>query len=156
MFNESFKINVNKLNSDEKLITLARVIHPSLNANICMANDSHEVVFEGLTYLPFPFVIKMQNQIEGELPKATLTTSNTSPQIVKWIDETMGARNGKVEVNITRRSILNSDYNVIFEIDTVKVNLDEIVFTMSVQDNLTKPAIRWRYDNNHAIGVISA
>lgn len=156
IFDESFKINVNKLNSDEKIITIARISHPSLNSNIAIASDSDPIIIDGVDYLSFPFVVKMQNQVEGELPKATMTIPNVAPQIVKWIDESMGARNGKIEISITRRSTQRIEYSVVFNIDTIKITLDEIVFTMSVQDNLTKPAIRWRYDNNHAIGIVGA
>lgn len=153
MFSEEFKINVNKHASEEKLISVIKVHHPSLVSAVRLVQDNSPIIFEGEEYIPFPMTISMQNQIEGELPKGVLTIPNMAKQITKWIDETMGAIGGKIEVIITRRSTLEREYFVVFEIDEIKIDSQSIVFTISVQDNLNKPSSRWRYDSKRAIGL---
>lgn len=153
MFSDSFKINVNKHNDAEKLIILAKVNHPSLTNGIRIAQDSAGLVFENEEYLPFPMKVKMDNQIQGELPKATITIPNMAKQIVKWIDTTGGARNGMIEVIITRRSTLEREYSVIFEIMEVRVDSNTITFSVAVQNNLNKPSCRWIYSPKRARGL---
>lgn len=150
---ESFKINVNKFNSSEKLIAIVRLSNRTLTEPITIVDDNKEIVFEGETYLPFPFKLKLNDQIEGQLPQASLIIPNMSPQIAKWIDSTMGARDSNVEVIVTRRSSLQRDHFASFEIDSVAINNQIITFSLSVQNNLIKRAIRWTYDRTHAPGL---
>lgn len=151
--NESFKINVNKHNANEKIIMLVKVVHPTLSSSIRLVQDNQKIIFEDEEYIPFPMSIKMENQIEGELPKATITIPNVAKQIVKWVDVTMGASGASIDVVLTRRSTLSRDYEVTFDIEGVVITSESITFSMSVQNNLVKPAIRWRYDTSHAIGL---
>lgn len=153
MFSESFKINVNKNASEEKLISLVRVSHESLTSPVCLVQDNERIIFEDEEYIPFPMTIKMESQVEGELPKAVIVIPNMAKQIVKWIDSTMGARGGKIEVIITRRSTLEREYGVIFNIDNVKITITDIVFDVTVQNNLSKPAIRARYNKKFSPGL---
>lgn len=153
MFSDDFKINVNKNASEEKLISLITVKHPTLLTQVRLVQDSVPITFENEEYIPFPMNIKMDNQVENELPEAQISIPNASRQIVKWVDESMGARGGTIEVVITRRSTLEREYGVVFNIESVNITSDEILFKVSVQNNLTKPAIRWTYDTNHAIGL---
>lgn len=153
MFSESFKINVNKNASEEMLLILIRVSHPTLTIPICLVKDTKKVIFEGDEYIPFPMKIKMDNQVQGELPKATIVIPNFAKQIVKWIDSTMGAKNGLIEVIITRRSSLEKEYAVLFEIMEVNISHSTVSFSVAVQNNLNKPSIRWVYSPKRARGL---
>lgn len=147
---EGFKININKFNSSEKLIALIRMTHPDLDIPITIVDDKKEIVFEGETYLPFPFRLKLNDQVEGQLPRASLIIPNMSSQIAKWVDMTLGARDAVVEVIVTRRSSLKRDHFAQFEVDKATINPQIITFSLSVQNNLVKRAIRWTYDRTHA------
>src|SRR5690554_381295 len=153
MFSDSFKINVNKNASEERLISLVRVAHPTLEESVRLVQDTLPIIFGNEEYIPFPMVIKMDNQSERELPVAQISIPNAARQITKWVDESMGARGGTIEIIITRRSTLEREYGVVFNIDSVSITSDDIIFKVSVQDNLTRPAIRWVYDTTHAIGL---
>lgn len=151
--NESFKINVNKFNSNEKLLALIKIKHPDLEIPLTLVDDNADIIFEEETYLSFPFRLKMNDQVEGQLPQASLIIPNVSGQITKWIDETMGAKDARVEIIITRRSTLTKDYGVNFGVDRVTINNRMITISLSIQNNLIKRAVRWTYDRDHAPGL---
>lgn len=153
MASESLKINVNKFNSSEKLISLIRLKNTRLSYNINLVDDSDEIVFEGETFIPFPFRLKLEDQIEGQLPQASLIIPNMAPQIAKWLDSTLGGRDSQLEVIITRRTTLTRDHYVNFEIDRTSITNRVITFSLSIQNNLIKRAIRWTYDRTHAPGL---
>lgn len=153
MFDNEFKINVNKNSANEKIISLLIVRHPSLTSPIRLVNDSKSIVFEGEEYVPFPMRIKLNNQVENELPSAKITIPNVAKQITKAIDATGGARNGEIEVILTRRSSLVRDYSIFFKINSVLIDSRVIEFSISIQDNILSESIRWKYDKDHAIGI---
>lgn len=150
MATDNLKINVNKLNSHNKLCALVKITHPSMNFPLTIIDDNEKMIFEGLEYIPFPFKLKLTDQVEGQLPQANLVIPNTSSVVAKWIDSTLGGRGAKVEIIITRRNSGRRDYYATLDIDRVIINNESITFSLAVQNNLTKRAIRWTYDKFHA------
>lgn len=153
MFSESFKINVNKNCSSEKVISLVRVTHPSLLMPICLIDDSEKIIFQDEEYIPFPMRISINNQSEGELPSSTIDIPNISKQITKAIDEALGVYGGLVEIIITRRSSLIKEYSIKFNINSVSIDSKKISFNIAIQNILFKESIRWKFDKDHAVSL---
>lgn len=152
-YSQGFKINVNKLNADEALLVLVRITHPYVATPICLVNDSNDIVVGSETFLKMPFSLKKQSDVQGELPKATFVLPNVGKAIVKWIDSTGGGRDAKIDVLLTRRSNPIIEDSIQFGIQSVKVDSNNVNFTLFIQNNLIKRSIRWVYDLNHAPGL---
>ena len=148
--NEDFKINVNSLASNDRLLSLIKITAPTISLPLCLVDDNEEFVLGYTTYVPFPFRLKLSDQVEGQLPRANLIIPNGSSQITKWLDSTMGAQNAVLEVVISRRSTRKRDYVAIFEVEKTTVTTDTVTLSLTVQNNLIKRAIRWTYDKFHA------
>lgn len=153
MFSDSFKINVNRNSSVEKVLSLVRVTHPSLSAPICLINDSDGIVFQDEEYIPFPMRITVNDQTEGELPSSTIDIPNMAKQITKAIDEALGVYGGLVEIIITRRSSLIKEYSIKFNINSVSIDSRKISFNIAIQNILFKESIRWKFDQDHAMSL---
>ena len=153
MYSQGFKINVNKLNADEALLSLVKIEHPFVSDPICLVNDSQDLEFLGDHYIAMPFEIKKHDDVQGELPRVSLNVSNIGKSLMKWIDASGGGRNAKITVYLTRRSNPIEEEKVVFGISTVSVTTKIISFNLVIQNNLIKRAVRWVYDMNHARGL---
>lgn len=152
-FSKDFKINVNKENSLDKIIVLIEIRSNNLKTSFFICDDNKSIEVEGNVYLPFPFKFEQFNQIQGEIPQAKIIIPNFSKQLVKLVDETLGARNTSIIASITRRSSLIKEHEIKFNIDNTKVDFKNIIFNISIQNNLVKSGIRWKYDTEHAVGL---
>jgi hypothetical protein len=153
MYSERFKINVNKLNADEALLSLLEIEHPLVDDPIRLVNDSHDLVFQGNTYIAMPFNIQKHDDIQGELPRASLTISNIGRSMIKWIDASGGGKGAKIRVSLVRRTSTDAEESLVFDIGTVNVTTQNVTFNLIIQNNLAKRAVRWIYDMNHARGL---
>lgn len=153
MYSQGFKVNVNKLNAEESLLVLVKIEHPFISGPIFLVNDVSNFVLNGETYLAMPFSLSRQSDVQGELPKVSLTFANIGRSLVKWIDSTNGGRNSNITVILARRSEQIIEESISFGISSVSVNSSEVKFNLVIQNNLIKRSIRWIYDKDHAAGL---
>lgn len=153
-YSDGLKINVNRLNAIEKLLILLEISHPFLNTPVRLVNDSSDLLSNGENFIAMPFRVRRQDDIQGELPKVTLTVSNIGRTLVKWIDSTGGGKDAVVSVMLARRS--NPDLieeRLDLAIESVNISTEVIVFNLVVQNNLTKRAIKYIYDAKRTPGL---
>lgn len=153
MYSQSFKVNVNKLNADEALLSLVKIEHPFVSDPICLVNDNLEIDFLGERYIPMPFDIKKHDDVQGELPRVSLSVPNIGNSLMKWIDASGGGRNAKITVYLTRRTNPIAEEKLSFGISSVSVTTQIISFNLVIQNNLIKRATRWVYDIKHSRGL---
>ena len=153
MYSQGFKVNVNKLNADESLLVLLQIEHPFIPQPVRLVNDVANFILDGETYLAMPFSLRRQSDVQGELPKVSLTVANIGRSLVKWIDSTNGGRNSTITVLLARRSQQIIEESISFGISSVSVNTTEVRFNLIIQNNLVKRSIRWVYDKDHARGL---
>lgn len=153
MYSQGFKINVNKLNADEPLLVLVKIEHPFISEPVRLVNDVANFTLSGETYLAMPFSISRQSDVQGELPKVSLTIANIGRSLVKWVDSTNGGRNTKMTIILARRSAQIVEESLSLGISSVSVTTQTIRFNLIIQNNLIKRSIRWIYDKEHAAGL---
>lgn len=153
-FSNEFKINVNKLAADEMLLACLIITHPFLDDPVRLVNDNRDFVLNGHNHLAMPFQIKRQDDVQGELPKAVLTVSNVGRGLVRWIDSSGGGTDAKISVLISRRSTPNTiEDKIDFGIENVVINTETVTFSLVIQNNLIKRAMRYTYDKWRAPGL---
>lgn len=153
-FSDNLKINVNKLSANENPIALLEINHPMIPETIRLVHDNCDIVSNGQTYLAMGFEIKRQSDIQGELPKVTLTVQNVGRSLVKWIDISGGGKGAEIVAKIIRRS----DPDVIEEsitmgVERVTVTTMTVVFHLVVYNNLIRRGIKKVYDKITAPGL---
>jgi len=153
-YSDGFKINVNKLNNDEMLLVLLEVSHPFLSVPVRLVNDNKDFVFNGNNFLAMPFKVKRQDDVQGELPKVSLSIPNVGRTLVKWIDSSGGGRNATMSIILSRRSTPNViEEKLNLGIQSVSINTELVTFILIVQNNLSKRSMKFTYDLNRAPGL---
>lgn len=153
-YTNEFKINVNKLNTEEMILILLEISHPTLESPIRLVADNQDFLFDGNNYLAMNFAFSRQQDIQGELPKATLTIQNVGRSLVKWIDASGGGRGANVRVILARRSAptVTEEY-IDFSIGSTAVTSQTIAISLIIQNNLVKRTMKYVYDTKRAIGL---
>lgn len=153
-YSNDFKINVNKLNSDEALLVLLEITHPFITDVIRLVNDNKDFLSNGNNYMKTSFNIKRQDDVQSELPKVTLTIPNVGRSLVKWIDSSGGGRGASIAVMLARRSDPDTiEERLELGIESVSITTELVTFNLIIQNNLVKSAIKWIYDTKRAPGL---
>lgn len=153
-FSDELKINVNKLNADEALLPLLEITHPFIANPIRLVNDNKDLLSNGNNFTAMPFMIKRQDDIQGELPKCILTIPNIGRSLIRWIDSSNGGSDALIRVMIARRSSPDViEETLDLGIDSVSVTTETINFTLVVQNNLIKRAVKLIYDPQRNPGL---
>lgn len=153
-FSPDFKVNVNRLNATENLLILLKIEHPFLSTPIFLINDNKNLISNADDYLPMPFKLKRQNDVQGELPKVSLTIPNVGRSLVRWIDSSGGGIDAVLTVKLARRSSPNLiEESIDLGIESINVSTEAVVFNLVVQNNLTKTSMRFIYDKARFPGL---
>lgn len=153
-FSDNFKINVNKLNADQAVLACLEIRHPFISDPIRIVNDSIKLISNGETYLPMGFDLKRHDDIEGELPKCSITFQNVGRILTKWIDSSGGGSKATFDVLLIRRSDPdNIEEQIRFEIQNCTTTSESITFTLVIQNNLIKRAMNYFFDKKRAPGL---
>ena len=153
-YSDGLKINVNKLNADEMLLVLLEIEHPMVTDTIRLVSDNRDLVSNGENYLAMNFGIERQSDVQNELPMVTLSIPNVGRSLVKWIDSSGGGRDAKITLMITRRSTPNIiEESIVFGIQSVNITTKLISFSLIIQNNLNKRAMRFIYDTKRSPGL---
>lgn len=136
------------------LLVMLEITHPFLANPIRVVNDNKSLVSNTNTFLAMPFKIQRQSDIQGELPKVTLTVSNIGRTMVKWVDSSGGASGAGMALMLARRStpdLIEETLNL--GVESVTITTEAVTFNLVVQNNLVKRAMRFIYDINRAQGL---
>ena len=153
-YSDGLKVNVNKLNADEALLVLLEITHPFLSTPLRLVSDNKNLVSNGFDFIAMNFKIHRQSDVQGELPKVSLTIPNVGRSLVRWIDSSEGGKNANINVMLARRSTPDTiEESLNFGVDRVNITTDLITFSLVVQNNLIKRSVRFVYDIKRAPGL---
>lgn len=153
-FSDNLKINVNKLNANESPLVLIEINHPLIPDTIRLVHDNCNVVSNGNTYVAMGFTIKRQADVQGELPKVTLTMQNVGRSLVKWIDMSGGGKDAEITAKIIRRSDPDTiEESIPMGVERITVTTLIITFHLVVYNNLVRRGIKLVYNNLTAPGL---
>lgn len=153
-FSDNLKINVNKLSAEESPLVLIEINHPLITDTIRLVHDNCNVVSNGETYVAMGFEIKRQADVQGELPKVTLTVQNVGRSLVKWIDMSGGGKDAEITAKIIRRSDPDLiEESISMGVERVTVTTLMVTFHLVVHNNLVRRGIKLVYNNTTAPGL---
>lgn len=75
--------------TDQVFLALVKLEHPSISTVRIVANSEQVVRADG-TYLPFPFEFVLPDDMEAEIPRASIKFDNVSREILAAIRELEG------------------------------------------------------------------
>lgn len=150
-YSSGFKINVNKLNANENLLVCLEITHSFLDNPLRLVNDINPIISNGNEFIPMPFEVQRQSDIQGELPQVVLRVANVGREMVRWVDSSGGGKDAEIKVMLLRRSTPNTvEESLVLGINSVKITTEMVEFNLIVQNNLAKRAMRYTYNKKLA------
>lgn len=110
--------------TDEVLLYLVRLSHPSLTDDVRVVGDHQALVHQGQTYSPAGFVLQLPEAGDGVAARARLTIENVSVELVETLQAATGAP------TVTIRAVLASQPDTVEEewpeFELVEVGFDAV------------------------------
>ncbi len=78
----SFRQAVNAQDTSEVILILLELDQTDFPAPVRVVNNTQDIVSNGQTYIAFPFVLELPDDIEENLPEAILSIDNIDPSIL--------------------------------------------------------------------------
>lgn len=136
---------ITALSPPEHPFVLLKIEH-ALAAPLRLINDTQDLVSNGERYIAISFRPVWVDDVEGQLPRATLQIDNVSGMLSRLLEQTGGMRGMK----ITMMEVIRSNPDVIerqiqLDVDTVSMSTEAVQFGLGFEDTLNKSAINLTY-----------
>jgi hypothetical protein len=138
----------------EVITSLAPCEHPfillkiehAIASPLRLINDTQDLVFQGENYIAVGFKCTWVDDVEGQLPKASLQVDNTTNLFSRLFEQTAGMRGMKV----TMMEILRSNPDLIereiqLDVNTVSMNTQLVQLGLGFEDTLNRTALNQLY-----------
>lgn len=103
-YSARWRANINAVNGDEPALCLLEIDHADLAAPIRVVNDVENLTSNGDLFAAAAFDITLPNDLEGQMPSASLSIDNVDESIGDSIEATGGARGATCRVMQVLRS----------------------------------------------------
>lgn len=136
---------ITALSPPEHPFVLLKIEH-SIATPLRLINDTQDFVFQGERYIAAGFRCVWVDDVEGQLPKASLQIDNTTNLFSRLFEQTAGMRGMKVTMTEALRS--NPDLierRIQLDVDTVSMTAEAVQLGLGFEDILNKSAINLTY-----------
>ena len=138
----------------EVITSLAPCEHPfillkiehALATPLRLINDTQDILFQNERYIAVGFKCTWVDDVEGQLPKASLQIDNTTNLFSRLFEQTAGMRGMKVRMMEILRS--NPDLverEIQLDVNTVSMNTQVVQLGLGFDDTLNRTALNQLY-----------
>ncbi|GHU34210.1 hypothetical protein AGMMS50256_27510 [Betaproteobacteria bacterium] len=153
-YSAAYKSTLAATSAPEAPIVLLEITHPDLPTPVRVVNDSENITCNGLEYIACPFRCLLPDDIENQLPKATLAVDNVGRELMYWIETSAGGYGAQARFMQVMRSRPDQvEYDITLDMSNVKATSTQVTADLGYENIFTRPAITMRYDPFTAPGV---
>jgi hypothetical protein len=153
-YSAQYKSTLAATSAPETPIVLLEITHPDLPTPVRVVNDSQNLTSNGLEYIACPFRCLLPDDIENQLPKATLAVDNVGRELMYWIETSAGGYGAQARFMQVMRSRPDLvEYDITLDMSNIKATSTQITADLGFENIFTRPAITMRYDPFTAPGV---
>lgn len=103
-FSANGRRNVLATSAEENLLALLEITHPDLAIPIRVVNDTQDLVFRGDTFTACAFQLQLPDDVEAQIPQATISVDNVSRDLMSWLEFSRGGQGAKCRIILVFRS----------------------------------------------------
>lgn len=90
--------------ADEGLMACLEITHPDLVEPIRVVRDTQDLVARGVTFIACPFDLTLPDDIEGQIPQATIQVDNVGRELTQWLEFSRGGQGARCRIILLYRS----------------------------------------------------
>ena len=139
---------------EHAILTALEIAHPAVSPPVRVVNDTEDRVIEGETYTAVRFDAVLASHDEGQVPRAQIAVDNVGRELNTWIERTGGGVGASVRaMQLLDEAGAEVEWEVTMEIVSIVQSSERITATLGFDALLGRPAVRLRYDPEHAPGL---
>ena len=151
---KKLKSNMTVLSGGEHPVILIEIFHPLLAEPIRLANSTEDIFSAGNNYIACSFDLRLPDEQDQNLPRAILSITNVGRKLSYWVERTVGAKDGKVNIIVVQKSCPDDhEWSIIMDMVNVSMTIDSIDSQLGFEDLLNKPAVPILYNTEKAPGL---
>lgn len=108
-FSDNAKENLLATSADEPFLILLEITHPDLTIPVRIVDDVQNIISNGDEYIALPFRINLPDDLNGQIPQATLEVDNVGRELTTWLEISRGGAGAKCRI----MQVLRSDPDLI-------------------------------------------
>lgn len=173
-YSASARRSVFATSADADLLVALEITHPDLAAPVRVVNDSQSLlvtinvggVATQVEFVACPFDITFPDDVDQQIPKATLSVSNIGRELTQWLEVSRGGRGAQVRILQCLRSYAESytptidintwnPWEMDIKLDMSGITIDNQVVSAELGYKRTAgiPAVAVRYDPASSPGM---
>ena len=141
-------------------LVLLEVIHDGLAVPARIAAGNEDIALGGNTFQAVGIEAVLPDDSEQGVPRARLAIANVGKELMRWLEYSEGGRGSEIKLMVCSWTEDNSknivptvEWETYLRVSSVHATPLRVEFELGYSDLLTQPAVRVRYDREHAPGL---
>jgi hypothetical protein len=153
-YSAAYKSTLAATSAPEAPLVLLEITHPGLSIPVRVVNDTENIVSNGIEFIRCAFRCLLPDDLENQLPKATLEVDNVGRDLMYWIELSEGGYGAQarfMQVMRSRPDLI--EYEITMDMTDVKATVKTVSATLGYDNIFTRPTVMVRYDPFTSPGV---
>ena len=153
-YSAEYKSTLASTAAPEAPIILLEITHPGLTVPVRVVNDTQNITSNGNEFIACAFRCTLPDDLENQLPKASLSVDNVGKELMYWIETSGGGQGSQARFIQVMRSRPNQiEWEITMSLSNVKATVAEVSADLGYTNIFSRPAIAMRYDAFTAPGI---
>ncbi|ANN71553.1 DUF1833 family protein [Bordetella bronchialis] len=128
--------------ADENLLVCLEISHADLPVPIRVVRDTQDLVARGNTYTACPFDITLPDDIEGQIPQATIQVDNVGRELTEWLEFSRGGQGARCRLILVYRSDPDVfEYDLTMDMTGLKIDNQKVSGNLGFVNTLSQVAV---------------
>lgn len=134
--------NILATSAKEAMICLLDITHPDLVETIRVAANTEDFGSRGLLYKACPFEITLPDDIEGQIPKATLAVDNVGQELTQWLEFSRGGQGARCRIMMVARGTPDIlEFDMTLDMTGMKIDNQKVTAQLGFVNTLGRSAV---------------
>jgi hypothetical protein len=118
------------------------ITHTDLPVPIRVVRDTQDLIARGNTYNACPFDITLPDDIEGQIPQATIQVDNVGRDLTEWLEVSRGGQGAKCRLIMLYRSDPDVfEYDMTLDLNGLKIDNQKVSGNLGFVNTLGQVAV---------------
>ncbi len=153
-YSDTYKGTLGAVVVTEVPLILLEISHDDLDGAVHVVNDTQDLLSNGDTYIGCPFRITLPDDIDNQLPTASLSVDNIGRDLTYWVETSGGGEGATVRIMQVMRSDPDTiEWEITMALNNVSMHPRDVQGNLGFENLFALPAVRRQYRPDTAPGV---
>lgn len=141
------RTNLLATSADEPFLVLIEITHSALSVPARFVNDTQNITVEGNEFFATEFSITKPDDIDQQLPEASLEVDNVGRELTQWLEASNGGKGAKCRImEVLRSDPATLEFDMTLDLTGLSINNLSVTGKLGFKNTLAKSAVAIRFD----------